>query len=336
MRVSVIVPIYNAEAYIEKCAESLMMQTYGDIEYVFVDDASTDASIALLNDVVDRFEDRKNSVKVLRHDTNRGASVARFDGVREATGEWVIFVDSDDYVLPDYIAHLANRGEEAGADVVVCDYYEERESGNLVEKRVNLPNAKDEILAGIIVGSIKGYLVNKLAKRRLWSGIAADDGLAMFEDKHCVMQLCFTAKNIAYLAEPLYVYNRQNYGNSMSSKNKGALIGDAIRITELTQELLREKCDDEHSAKMLWQAYDEFCIGIKGLILLYGTREQMHEYNRVCNKKRYSLDMIIKQPVIPVYYKAVVACYEKHLRIFIPVIRGAFAMCKTIKDKLRH
>ena len=69
-----------------------MMQTYGDIEYVFVDDASTDASIALLNDVVDRFEDRKNSVKVLRHDTNRGASVARFDGVREATGEWVIFV----------------------------------------------------------------------------------------------------------------------------------------------------------------------------------------------------------------------------------------------------
>ena len=87
---------------------------------------------------------------------------------------------------------------------------------------------------------------------------------------------------------------------------------------------------------MLWLAYDEFCIGIKGLILLYGTREQMHEYNRVCNKKRYSLDMIIKQPVIPVYYKAVVACYEKHLRIFIPVIRGAFAMCKTIKDKLRH
>ena len=70
MRVSVIVPIYNAEAYIVKCAESLMMQTYADIEYVFVDDASTDASIALLNDVVDRFEDRKNSVKVLRHDTN--------------------------------------------------------------------------------------------------------------------------------------------------------------------------------------------------------------------------------------------------------------------------
>ena len=59
MLVSVIVPIYNAEAYIGKCAESLMMQTYSDIEYVFVDDASTDASLSVLNGVIDRFEDRK-------------------------------------------------------------------------------------------------------------------------------------------------------------------------------------------------------------------------------------------------------------------------------------
>lgn len=336
MLVSVIVPIYNAEAYIGKCAESLMMQTYSDIEYVFVDDSSTDASLSVLNGVINRFEGRKKLVKILRHDTNRGASVARFDGVKEASGEWVIFVDSDDYVLPDYVGHLVKRGEETEADVVVCDYYEEREAGNLVEKKVCLPNAKDEILAGIIVGTIKGYLVNKLARRRLWCGIDAVEGLAMFEDKHCVMQLCFAAKRVVYLEEPLYVYNRQNYGSSMSSKNKCALIGDAIRITELTQELLLEKCDNKNLAEKLWNAYDEFCIGIKGLILLYGTYGQLKKYNRVCNNKHYTLGAITKQPVIPAYYKAVVACCEMRLLIFIPVIRGAFAACKAIKEKLEH
>lgn len=335
MRVSVIVPVYNCEPYIGKCVESLLGQTYGDIEYVFVDDASTDGSMAVLEEAVARHEGRKSAVKTVRHAQNQGSAASRHDGLEQASGEWTICVDSDDYVHPNYVAHLVELGERTGADMVVCDYCEEYGDDSRKEKKVNLPKAKDDVLSGIIVGTVKGYLVNKLVRRRLWDDVVTDSGFfSIFEDKNCTMQLCLAAEKIVYLPEALYVYNRRNLGNSQSSRKKSLLIGDAIRITKLTKSMLEDSAGKVAQEKV-WKAYDEFCIGIMGLILLYGNKEQKMQYDAVCGK-RYPLSLVWHQPVIPIYYKAAVACREAHLGALVPLLRWMLAAGKWVVDKMKR
>ena len=104
MLVSIVVPVYNAEAYIERCALSLLRQSYEELEIIFVDDCSTDAGPELLRKTIARFPER--NVKILRQPKNTGSAMARQRGLDEASGDYVIQVDSDDCVKVDYIEKL--------------------------------------------------------------------------------------------------------------------------------------------------------------------------------------------------------------------------------------
>ena len=99
--VSVIVLVYKVEKYIERCARALFGQTMEDIEYVFVDDCTPDASMEMLERVLDEFPQRRSRVKVLRNDVNRGRAYSRRRGVGAASGEYIIHCDSDDWPEPD-------------------------------------------------------------------------------------------------------------------------------------------------------------------------------------------------------------------------------------------
>ncbi|MBR1792919.1 MAG: glycosyltransferase family 2 protein, partial [Bacteroidales bacterium] len=96
--VSVIVPVYNVEKYIGRCAESLMKQTLQNMEFIFVDDCSPDESIEVLNQVIQRYPNRAHQVKIVRHDRNQGFPFARSSGIKPAEGEYVAHCDSDDWV----------------------------------------------------------------------------------------------------------------------------------------------------------------------------------------------------------------------------------------------
>ena len=121
MRLSVIVPVYNmaAEGKLNFCMNSLVGQTIDDYEIIAVDDASTDNSLGILRDYEKMYPDK---VKVLTYPDNRHQGGAKNEGLKAATGEWVGFIDSDDWVVPDYYEKLLKRAEETGADVVGCDY----------------------------------------------------------------------------------------------------------------------------------------------------------------------------------------------------------------------
>ena len=97
-KVSVIVPIYNVEAYIERCAISLFEQTLDDIEYIFVNDCTPDNSMMILSEVLSRYPQRKEQVRIINQPKNQGAAKAREDGIKEARGEYIIHCDSDDWV----------------------------------------------------------------------------------------------------------------------------------------------------------------------------------------------------------------------------------------------
>ena len=125
MKVSVIVPVYNCEAYLPACIASLRAQTLEDIELIFVDDASSDGSLSLLRAA--QAEDAR--VRVIAFAENRGVSAARNAGLDAAAGAFVGFCDADDWVEPQMFARLLDAAEEAGADASFCRVIKERESG---------------------------------------------------------------------------------------------------------------------------------------------------------------------------------------------------------------
>ena len=105
-KVSILVPVYGVEKYIERCARSLFEQTYDNIEYIFVDDCTKDRSIVILQKVLEGYPNRKNQVKILHHEKNRGLSAARNTALDASTGDYLMHVDSDDYLRKDAVLLL--------------------------------------------------------------------------------------------------------------------------------------------------------------------------------------------------------------------------------------
>uniref|UniRef100_UPI00112F95A9 glycosyltransferase family 2 protein n=1 Tax=Campylobacter concisus TaxID=199 RepID=UPI00112F95A9 len=99
--VSIIVPIYNVEKYIEKCAVTLFEQDYDNVEYVFVNDCSPDKSMKILKDIIEKYPNRKDDIKIINNIKNSGSSLTRKYGLDASTGKYILFVDSDDWVDRD-------------------------------------------------------------------------------------------------------------------------------------------------------------------------------------------------------------------------------------------
>lgn len=131
--ISVIVPVYNAERYIAKCALSLLCQTHLDYEVIFVDDCSTDNSLVALKRALKDQNSRNVSVKILEHDRNRGVGAARNTGLQAAQGEWCVFVDSDDWVGEGYLADLFADAKEG--DLVYAGVSYEKAGGESYVRR---------------------------------------------------------------------------------------------------------------------------------------------------------------------------------------------------------
>ena len=118
MKFSIIVPVYNVEQYLAECLDSLLSQTYEDYEIICINDASTDKSY----DILLEYSDNNKCIKVLNNDSNQGQSYSRNRGIKEAVGEYVLFVDSDDMLCPDALSILNETIEENEVEMVCYRY----------------------------------------------------------------------------------------------------------------------------------------------------------------------------------------------------------------------
>ena len=125
IKISIIIAVYNCEKYIEACVRSLFEQTLNDIEYVFVNDATPDISITVLEKVIEDYPTRKPFIKIINLERNGGVSNARRIGIENATGEYVIHADSDDWVDKDMYERLYRKAKETDADIVGCNFRHE-------------------------------------------------------------------------------------------------------------------------------------------------------------------------------------------------------------------
>ena len=205
--VSVIIPVYNVERFLDRCVASVTGQTFQNIEVILVDDGSTDRSAELC----DRWCAEDSRVKAL-HQTNQGVSAARNVGLRAASGNWILQVDSDDYIAPDTVERLVYAANETSSDMAICDFIKGSEREYLFDTISN-PVAIIEDGVSVITKMYEndhnalryGVPWCKLCRKALYDGIQYPDG-KIFEDIYTTHKLLYRCVRIAVLDIPLFYY----------------------------------------------------------------------------------------------------------------------------------
>lgn len=262
MKISIIVPVYNCEDYLKRCVDSLLNQTYKNLEIILVDDGSTDNSSL----ICDEYSNADNRVVVF-HLKNGGAAAARNYGINKSNGDYLFFVDADDFIEDDAIECLLNIGENM--DIIYCDYYRYYED----ESKEYIRLIPFEGLSKVHILAMPGP-VCKLIKRELFNNISFLEG-RRYEDMAIMPFVSASTDKVAYLKEAKYYYF-QRLGSSMHQTNYNETLNDIFYAFENLMrnfnDEMKSRFKDEieylyiehllHAASLRFLPYDE---GIKSL-----------------------------------------------------------------------
>lgn len=218
MKVSIIVPVYKVEKYIERCARSLFEQTYEDLEYIFVDDCSPDNSIAILNRVVEDYPQRQQQVHIIRHEKNTGQSGARNTGIKAAAGDYIFFLDSDDEVSRDCIQKMTAPLKQKHYDFVTANFQPIGYHIDLLLLKLEEGEySGDQVLETYCRGCWYVMPWNKLLNREfiLRNELFFCQGI-IYEDELWAYQLACCAKSMYALRDVTVKYYK-NEGSTMTS-----------------------------------------------------------------------------------------------------------------------
>lgn len=219
--VSVIVPVYNVEPYIERCARSLFSQTYPELEYIFVDDCSPDNSIAVLKKTMADYPSRTSSIRIIRHEKNRGLAAVRNTGLINSTGLYVCHVDSDDWLEPNAIELLVKKQEETNADIVSGSALMYTYDGTTLLEEPDYPDRTAMVLQQLEY-TLDHVLWKRIIRRSLFleNGIMCLEGCDMSEDRYLMTQLSYYAHSYARIDDHIYNYERRNPNSMMIQEGK--------------------------------------------------------------------------------------------------------------------
>lgn len=203
--VSIIIPIYNAEKYLKKCIQSILEQTYSNIEVILVNDGSTDKS----RDICDEYARQESRIHVI-HQDNSGVSAARKNGLKKSMGNYIAFIDSDDWVEDTFVEKMYNVALEKNADMVACGYFEEYMDYVKIEGNRNgniKVYSKTEALEELHTrNSIYPFLCNKIFKRKTLNELEDSVPVIIGEDYTIVVKAISRMQKIAVIEAPLYHY----------------------------------------------------------------------------------------------------------------------------------
>lgn len=225
MKVSVLIPVYNVSAYLKRFLDSLWSQTYKDVEFIFIDDCSTDNSYDILQK-----EQNKITFTLLHNEKNLGSAQTRGDLLKRAHGEFVIYVDSDDWLEPDFIEQLVIASKDM--DIVQCGYYEEQRDRQIL-KEAPVTENHDLLMHKTIAVEVETFLWTKMIRRELLLPYHWKAGINQGEDYLASIWLFAHTDKIAIVNKPLYHYNRLNVGSitrTNTYKNFTLLFDEAERL----------------------------------------------------------------------------------------------------------
>ena len=230
--ISVIIPIYGVEKYIERCAKSLFEQDFYDVEFIFVDDCTKDNSITILSDVIKQYPQRSNQVRIIHHQENKGLPQARKTGIISAKGiyvfkdvpkgKYIYNCDSDDWLSKGVLKKISEIINRDNPDVVIMDYY--ITDGNHFNSKKGLINMnRNDLVRDMLIGKVSYSLWNKVFRKELYSNDIIFPMKSMGEDLGLTLQLLSYVDTVSYL--PIEGYN---YFVNPASMTKIRTIDDAI------------------------------------------------------------------------------------------------------------
>lgn len=283
--VSVIVPVYNIEEYLDECIESIVLQTYKNLEIVLIDDGSTDLS----GKKCDEWKARDKRIMVI-HQENKGLSAARNKGIAISRGEWIVFVDSDDIVSLDYVAYLYMLAKTYKVQIVQCergDLQGDNERENVIDKKMS---SRDFLLSFFYQTTAWGKIYKKILfeKERYPVG-------KIHEDMAVTYKLVYMAQNIVYTSKILY-FVRQRTG-SITRKEK--FYKERLDILQFYKEQTKFY-EERNEKKLVNRAYREYAYALlenynktkKSLKNKKIESEIREEYRKIC------LQVVSKDDVI--------------------------------------
>lgn len=236
--ISVIVPIYGVEHFIKRCAESLFRQTLCEgIEYIFVNDATKDSSLLRLNEVIERFPEKKKNITIVEHEYNKGLPAARNSGLRIAKGKYIYHVDGDDFVDAELFERMFETACREDADYVWSDWYLSYENTERYMQQHYASDVKAAIKL-MLTGRNKYNVWNKLVRRSIY-----EDFNIRFPEKHpmgedmTMIKLLSCAKRVAYTPGAWYHYIKIN-PDAMTVRPSDNAVADIIANVNETASFL--------------------------------------------------------------------------------------------------
>lgn len=226
IKVSIIVPVYNTFRYLEECLDSLVNQTYPNMEIILINDGSTDDSAKIIND----YQKKYKNIMVI-NSSNHGQGYARNLGLKKATGEYITFVDSDDYISLDMISKMVNSIKDS--DIVICDMYEVINQQNIYyQHHFNFKN--DQINFMLSNPGPVAKLYNKKVLKDVWFMENV-----YYEDLAFTIKLSLNVKKVAYLKEALYYYNIHQ-DSTMRKKDYNPKIDSIFKVMDYLDSVLKD------------------------------------------------------------------------------------------------
>lgn len=285
-KISIIVPVYNVEKYIKRCIESILNQTYSNLEIILIDDGSIDKS----GIICDELKKTDNRILVF-HKKNEGVSSARNIGIKNASGEYLLFIDSDDHLEKNMIEVLYNNLKSNNADISICEYYIEHENGE-IKRRHNQEEkfilGKEDFYNYILKDKyFGGYLFNKLIKRNLIYNkndtILFNENIHICED---LFFLCRVAHNIskAYYTTTPYYYYMQREDGALRSIYSNKQLSNFYAYSKIIEIYNKNSMPIDIKFEM---KFLKFCIDAQFLLKLLKIKDKNLEVEILKTKKQY-------------------------------------------------
>lgn len=288
--ISVVVPVYNVEKYLARCIESIMNQSFNDLEIILVDDGSQDKS----GNICDNYAKYDKRIKVI-HKQNAGLSDARNKGIEIATGEWIGFVDSDDYIEPNMYLELYNLVVQYEADIAicgVCDCYANKkvfQTTHISEFSCSGIEALRLTLEGKLLA---GTVCNKLIHCRLLKNARFLIGKT-YEDAFFTPELLLNAKKVACTTRSLYNYWHR--ADSITTRTFSSRRCDIIEAYQFTFDIVEKRCPEliPYAEFRLYWSY----FVVLDSMLTYKKYWTLPCYDKVCKFIKKNWHKIFRNPI---------------------------------------
>ena len=307
-KLSFVIPIYGVEQYIVQFAESVFEQTYHGIEYVFVNDGTKDASMEILERLIDEKYAHLRPDIVIVNQENQGLPVARKTGLEHAHGEYILFADSDDWLELDAVEKVMKKAEETDADIIYFDLVKEYAHRRSYKRERNYSGAtREKFIINIFNYRSYGYTVTKCFRRNLYTDhVIYIPKIGMHEDIYLMTQLIFYARSIVRIPEALYHYRKDNPNSICAQGRRSRNINSSRNLLDLYYNYRNnlkgspiEKVADGIVLRAGWHA-------VKYKVDLYGEFPWLAE---AIDKARMSCSYLL-----PIHLQAYIKWYNRRKR----------------------